>query len=609
MSKPILVILIILVFFYNNTNAQQKYSVNGIVEANKKLIVDCNIRVYSENELFYSSNTLANGYFLIKLSYNKNYLIEFSKNNYSTKTIRISTYVPAGYENKLKKSKIFIVELISEKTKNNKKIKDYQIDPNTGNLIEVTEKYVNNILLKARNKANLILSKAEQKADTIIDNAERSEKDIINRNIVLKKQNDSLKNRMKNEIVDLNIQKEAIRLKNEKNRVAASDSLSRLNNLIKNKKNNLLSLFDKLEKARLNNDSSEIIALEQKIEKLKPEIDLLKEKTNNYKNIIQVNELQLKQKNIYINTAIIISILILILLIITILLYRNKQKHNNLLSEKNIELDNQKNTIEEQHEDIKSSIKYASYIQTAFLNIKKQIENNLNFFVYFMPKDVVSGDFYWLSEINQLDSNIQFSAILAVTDCTGHGVPGALMSMLGNSLLDEIVLENKIFQPDKILRIMNQGVVKRLNQEETKNRDGMDVCLCRIDKYKDGSTKVIFSGAKRPLFLYSAAEKKIKRIKGSRLSIGGLFWKNDKFVNTEIECNKNDMLFLTTDGYIDQDGPNAKRYGTKGFMQLLKSISEKPTKEQKNILETEMQNFKKDEEFRDDVTILGIKIS
>jgi len=172
MSKPILVILIILVFFYNNTNAQQKYSVNGIVEANKKLIVDCNIRVYSENELFYSSNTLANGYFLIKLSYNKNYLIEFSKNNYSTKTIRISTYVPAGYENKLKKSKIFIVELISEKTKNNKKIKDYQIDPNTGNLIEVTEKYVNNILLKARNKANLILSKAEQKADTIIDNAE-----------------------------------------------------------------------------------------------------------------------------------------------------------------------------------------------------------------------------------------------------------------------------------------------------------------------------------------------------------------------------------------------------------------------------------------------------
>ncbi|OQY03055.1 MAG: hypothetical protein B6I20_05860 [Bacteroidetes bacterium 4572_117] len=608
-KKSILLILILFVFFNKNANAQQMYSVNGIVKSKNLLIAGCNVRVYSENELFHSNNTLANGYFQIKLPYNKNYLVVFSKEKYHTNTIRVSTYVPTGYENKLQKSKIFKLELITEHQKTDETIKNYQIDPSTGNLIEITERYVNNVLLNARSKANVILSKAKRKADNIIDNAEKSRKNIIIRNTILKKQNDSLINKMKNEINKLENQKENLYLLKDSSKIASTDSLIKLNTLIRKKQSILNTLYDELEKAKLNNDSSAIIALEEKMQKLKPEIDLLKSKINNYKNIIQLNELELKQKSIYINTGIVIGVLILILLLITLLLYKNKVRNNRLLSQKNIELDKQKNKIKEQHNDIKSSIKYASYIQTAFLKIKKQIINNLDFFIYYKPKDIVSGDFFWLSEIEPSNNKIQFSGIVAVVDCTGHGVPGAFMSMLGNSLLDEIVLENKIYEPNEILRVMNHSVVKRLNQAETNNRDGMDVCLCRIDKYKDGSTKVIFSGAKRPLIYYNAKENKIDRIKGSILSVGGLHWMNDEFTNIEIECNKDDVLFLTTDGFVDQNSHSAKRYGTKKFINLLKSISNYTTQEQKYILGTEMENFRKDVAYRDDMAIVGIKIT
>ncbi len=183
------------------------------------------------------------------------------------------------------------------------------------------------------------------------------------------------------------------------------------------------------------------------------------------------------------------------------------------------------------------------------------------------------------------------------------------MSMLGNSLLNEIVIENNNFDPAEILKLMNKGVVKRLNQETTKNTDGMDVALCRIDKYKNGSTIVTYSGAKRPLFIYNYENKRLDRIKGTRLSVGGLLWKKDSFKNISIECNKNDMLFLTSDGFADQKGISGKRYGIKKFMRLIEFIAEKTTTEQNTFLEDEMQNFKKDLEFRDDVTVIGLKIT
>ena len=609
MRYKIFIILILFTFFYKNINAQKKYYVNGIIMFEKKLISNCNVRVYNNNKLFYTGYSLANGYFLLKLPYNKDYQIEFSKINYFAKTLRISTYVPAGFENNIEKSEILKVDVVSIKLKNDTTIRNYQIDPNTRDLIEVTTKYVNNILLKARNKANLIVAKAEYKADTIINEAEREKINIRNKNIALQKQNDSLKNIMNSEIAGLRNSQEAMKLKNEEIKSAASDSLSKITDLINNKKGKLQSLYDKLAQARLNNDSTAILALEQQIGKLKPELDLLKEKSDSYKDIILLKDLEIKQKNTYIIAAIIVSLLILILLIIAMLLYKNKKKNNEILLQKNNELDRQKTKIEEQHDEITSSIEYASYIQNAFLKTTETIENNLDFFIYFKPKDVVSGDFYWLSEIEPSNDQIEFSSIVAAIDCTGHGVPGAFMSMLGNSLLNEIVIENKNYNPAEILKLMNEGVVKRLNQKTTKNTDGMDVALCRIDKFKDSNTLVTYAGAKRPLFIYNDAEKIMDRIKGSRRSIGGLLWKKDKFTNTTIECDKNDMLYLTSDGFADQKGVSGKRYGIKKFVKLFEFIAEKTTEEQKTIMEDEMQNFKEDLEFRDDVTVIGIKIT
>ena len=270
---------------------------------------------------------------------------------------------------------------------------------------------------------------------------------------------------------------------------------------------------------------------------------------------------------------------------------------------KQVEL--QKDEIEIKNKNITDSIVYASKIQNAILP-KIEILNTVfpDNFVLFKPCDIVSGDFYFFKRINNF-------LIIAAADCTGHGVPGAFMSMIANSLLNEIVNEKKVYLPRKILTILDKNIANVLNQKESGNRDGMDVCLIRIEKIDNNSSKILFAGAKRDLYYYKESESKIIRLKGSRKSVGGIFTSRSKavFGNQEIIINSKDILYLSTDGYIDQNDKNRMRFGTQRFMLILQEIAALPLEDQKDLLLQLLHRFQQSQKQRDDITIVGLKLN
>ncbi len=271
--------------------------------------------------------------------------------------------------------------------------------------------------------------------------------------------------------------------------------------------------------------------------------------------------------------------------------------------DKNEELEQQKEKIELQNEQIHSSINYAQTIQSSILPYKTEMDKHFDSFVIFLPKDVVSGDFYWFTHIAK-----ESKTFVAAVDCTGHGVPGAFMSMISSRLLNEIVNEKKVYDPKEILRLTDLGVIKALRQETSSNNDGLDMSLSLIER--DGKQVIVsYAGAKRPLFLTKNG-KKIKKIKGSRRSIGGVkrIRNKAKFETKQIMLSKGDTMYLTTDGYTDQNNPARKRYGTDEFINLLNRIKEEPLKSQKEILELELFKHMKDAEQRDDITVIGVRV-
>ena len=180
--------------------------------------------------------------------------------------------------------------------------------------------------------------------------------------------------------------------------------------------------------------------------------------------------------------------------------------------------------------------------------------------------------------------------------------------MIGSRLLNEIVNEKKIDQPSKILEIMNQGIKAILRQDQTDNNDGMDVCLCSLEHINNGTTKMTFAGAKRPLYYYKRNEQSLKYIKGTRKTIGGTHAKRNTevFTDHEVLLEKGDLLYLSTDGIIDQPSPDRVRFGSMRFINLLKNIGNQPIEMQKEAIEKAVLEFQEYEQQRDDVTFLGI---
>lgn len=263
--------------------------------------------------------------------------------------------------------------------------------------------------------------------------------------------------------------------------------------------------------------------------------------------------------------------------------------------------------LDNQNKHITDSINYAQTIQQAILPLDEHINQYINYFTLYRPKDIVSGDFYWI--VIENENTPQQKVFVGAIDCTGHGVPGAFMSMIGYSILNEIVRVKKIYSPAEILEQLDQSINKDLKQDITDNNDGMDVCLCSIENNADGTFKVIYAGAKRPLLYKIQSQEDICSQKGDMRSIGGIRKRRNAspFNNHEFTFQKDEQIYLTSDGVTDQHNAKRKSFGRKRLKAALLEVYGKPLDEQKAHVEKVLDNFQGNEAQRDDITLLSVK--
>ncbi|MBN2758327.1 MAG: tetratricopeptide repeat protein [Bacteroidales bacterium] len=268
--------------------------------------------------------------------------------------------------------------------------------------------------------------------------------------------------------------------------------------------------------------------------------------------------------------------------------------HRDLLNIKNKELDKKNNQITE-------SIKYAKLIQTAILEREMGLNEYIpESFILFKPKDIVSGDFYWYTETNN-------KLLIATIDCTGHGVPGAFMSLIGANILNQIVLNNKITEPNEILEELHIGVNIALNQKHTGNDDGMDASIFVIDKKR----KILsYAGAQNPLIIIK--DDKLEEIEADDISIGGPYREqNNEFTKKEIKLKGDTYIYSFSDGYQDQfGGTNDKKFMLNRLKKLFMDNHKKDMNEQKEILNNTIENWKRESRTKqtDDILIIGLHL-
>jgi ligand-binding sensor domain-containing protein/serine phosphatase RsbU (regulator of sigma subunit) len=289
------------------------------------------------------------------------------------------------------------------------------------------------------------------------------------------------------------------------------------------------------------------------------------------------------------------------------------EQKNQSLIDKNLE-------IITKNKEITDSINYAKKIQEAILPSTQSFRNLFpKAFILYQPKDIVSGDFYWFADIkakskNQSDEN---DIYLAVADCTGHGVPGAFMCMIGSSLLNQIVQENNDFRPSNTLEQLHTGIREALKQQETEARDGMDIALCHINRKKQ---QIEFAGALRSLLVYRGNTYKekfapehagifVQEIQADKHPIGGLQSEAKRqFTNHTIPYYPGDTIYLFTDGFADQfGGPKGKKLMSKNFKEILSSVQDKNMLEQYNHLDNFLKEWKDGYDQVDDILVVGIR--
>ncbi len=304
------------------------------------------------------------------------------------------------------------------------------------------------------------------------------------------------------------------------------------------------------------------------------------------------------------------------------------------VKERTFEIEEQKEKLAEINNEILSSIHYAKRIQEAILPSDAHVKNLLpKSFIFYRPKDVVSGDFYFVEPTRTSNDEVDL-VLFAAVDCTGHGVPGAFMSIVGNNYLTQTITEESVNSTAEALDYLNQGVCKSLRQDakfnETTVRDGMDISLCAFDKKK---RLLHFSGAKNPVYVVrKGSEEKelgfeldaegknplkmeganiyLNEIKGDAHPIGAYVGNELKaFTNNSIELLEGDMVYVFSDGFADQfGGPSGKKYKYKTFKKFLLSISQFEPEKQRDMLIAEFDKWKGDNEQLDDVLVIGVRV-
>jgi sigma-B regulation protein RsbU (phosphoserine phosphatase) len=289
---------------------------------------------------------------------------------------------------------------------------------------------------------------------------------------------------------------------------------------------------------------------------------------------------------------------------------RQEKEKKQILENQNIELEKkviertsevvqQKEVIEIKNKEITDNLTYAKRIQSAILPDIKLIYKALEqSFILYLPKDIVSGDFYGFAQKNN-------KVLIAAADCTGHGVAGAFMSMIGSALLNQIINEKNITTPSFILDELNDGIIHSLKQKESDSNDGMDISICSFDLEKK---TMEFAGANRPLWLIR--NNQLLVFKPNKFPIGGLqILHDEKFKQDEIKLQMNDSIYIFSDGYSDQfGGEKGKKLMSGKFKELLLSIQNLSMHDQEKYLYHHFQKWKMNNEQVDDVLVIGIRI-
>lgn len=288
--------------------------------------------------------------------------------------------------------------------------------------------------------------------------------------------------------------------------------------------------------------------------------------------------------------------------------YREKKRANELLNLQNIEIQQQRDHIQKQNENITKSINYAQGIQKALLPPQETFQALFpESFIFLRPRDVVSGDYYWFKELTKGYASTETIGKIAVSaiDCTGHGVPGAFLSMIGYNLLDDIV-NRGIHKPGAILRELNNGIRRTLRQDVSDNRDGMDMALCVVDF---NTNTVEFSGAKNPIVYVSNNE--VFRIRGDKESIGGgMDYMEKDFTTHSITIESPTWFYLFSDGFIDQfGGADGRKFMIRNFIDLLGSIAILPATQQREILKNTIKDWIGTKYPQvDDILVMGFRV-
>ncbi|MBK7667173.1 MAG: tetratricopeptide repeat protein [Sphingobacteriaceae bacterium] len=351
----------------------------------------------------------------------------------------------------------------------------------------------------------------------------------------------------------------------------------------------LVNLNDSIFNIESSEEIAEMEALYQN-EKKTLEID-------NLQKIKSVQLAEIKKQNIY---KVFYAVGFVLMLALAFVAYRNyarKRRDNEIISQ-------QKVLVEEKQKEVMGSITYARYLQNAILPSLSSIKENFpESFVIYQPKDIVAGDFYWMYKVEGSKSN---QLLIAAADCTGHGVPGAMVSIVCSNALNRTVKEFKITEPGKILDNVRDLVIETFQKSEAEVKDGMDISLCSIERENSSAVKIRWAGANNPFWYIKEGE--FKELTPNKQPIGKTI-SPSPFTTQIIELSKGDSLFLFTDGFADQfGGDQGKKFKYKQFKDLLLSTSAKNIEAQKTEILKIFKDWKGNFEQVDDVCLIAIRI-
>lgn len=591
----------------------------------------------------YETSTTSEGIFKLKLELNFEYTLRFSKQGFNNQSLLINAYTENIYDTlvyKVSDWKVvlsdniatgatsdlfgFLLNKPSGKIYYNKRRKNFDADGSYLNLFKKEFKGISEttklLLAKAAedNKKleieNLRIEaeKKEKEIELLTKAQQLKEAELKSREaeiIVQKAEAEKKKAEAENE-AELRAKEKVIKdleIKQQQEKIVMQEMQA----MQKAKEFEHLAMARKLQELELRQKEQQLNSTTSALDEQTKESQAKSKELEMANREKLIKDKELKQNLIFLYITIGVLCLVAVFSFYLVRNIQQKKRANVLLAKQAAEIEEKSKIIELKKEETEQSIQYAKRIQYAILPPDSEIKEHIkNYFVLYIPKDIVSGDFYFFTDQYVDKKTNTGNVIIAAVDCTGHGVPGAFMSMVGNEKLKDACDVSE--KPSEILFELNNGIKSALRQGgEMGTRDGMDlglVTMPNLNSYKD-KVNVSFAGANRPLWLIRNNAKEVEEYKSTKQAIGGHTPQNQDFIQHDLELSKGDTLYLTSDGYADQfGGVTKKKLMTKKFKEILVSIQNKNMQEQHNYLRDFIIDWCADTEQIDDILVIGIRV-